>query len=84
MVVYHICSVKKFLKYMETRVIKAPVRAWKTIQDAERFSKQTSRVIILRLKFPDNPEELEGHRRKAVILHKDYPIKNWLWSKGVK
>jgi hypothetical protein len=48
------------------------VRAWKNIQQAERFSKSTGRQIILRLKFPNNAENLPGHFGEAVVLNKSY------------
>ena len=43
-------------------------------QQAERFSKQTGRTIILRLKFPDNAEKYTGHFNQARILYRDYKI----------
>ena len=55
-------------------MILPPVRAWKDIKDAERFSIQTGRQIILRLKFPDNAPELDGHRKKAVIYNNFYHL----------
>lgn len=70
--VYHVCSPKKFLKYLESGLIKKPFRAWETIKDAERFSRQTTRPIILRLPFPVNASELDGHRNKAIVLNADY------------
>lgn len=74
MVVYHVTSPKKYQKYLKSGCIKAPVRAWENIQQAERFSKQTGRTIILRLKFPDNAEKYIGHFNQARILYKDYKI----------
>lgn len=74
MIVWHVTSRKKLLKYIEQRGIKPPVRAWKNINDAERFSKQTGRVIILRLKFSSNALMLEGHQNKAVYLNEFYDL----------
>ncbi len=79
MIVYHVCSIKKFRKYLLTGYIKAPVRAWIDIKEAERFSKQTGRQIILRLKFPRNKIKiLDGHKGKAVYIDEDYPLIDWL------
>lgn len=72
MIVYHVCSPKKYLKYQKRGGIKAPVRAWENVQQAERMSISTGRPIILRLKFPDNAEKLIGHFNQARIIHEDY------------
>ncbi len=78
MIVYHVCSIKKFLTYLRTGYILPPVRAWVDIKEAERFSKQTGRQIILRLKFPDNKvKRLEGHKGKAVYIEYPFPIKKY-------
>jgi len=74
MIVYHVCSFKKLLKYKKTGMIIAPVRAWENIQQAERMSISTGRRIILRLKFPDNVQKLEGHFNQARILMQDLPF----------
>ncbi len=76
MIVYHCCGIKKLLRYKKSGVIKAPVRAWTTIQEAERFSKQTGRPIILRLKFPDNCDVLPGHKGMARVIYQPYPVGN--------
>ncbi len=69
MIVYHVCSYKKLQKYMENKSIKPPVRAWINIEEAERFSKQTARRIILRLKFKEGEyEKYEGHKGMAVVM----------------
>ncbi|NOR85089.1 hypothetical protein GQ473_03150 [archaeon] len=60
-------------KYRRVGFIKAPIRAWKNIQSAEKFSIQTGRQIIIRLKFPNNVEQLEGHGGNAVVI-KDKPF----------
>lgn len=71
MIVYHVTSLKKLNKYLKSGVIKAPVRAWENIQQAERMSISTSRRIILRLKFPDNAPKLEGHFNQARVVNTD-------------
>lgn len=76
MVVYHVCSLAKLLKYKKSGYILAPVRAWETIEQAQRMSLSTGRRIILRLKFPNNAEKLEGHFNQARVLYQNYPIKN--------
>jgi len=78
-IAWHVCSIKKFLKYLHEGRIRAPVRAWMDIKEAERFSKQTGRQIILRLKFDEKEaKKLGGHKGKAVYIEIDYPIKKWL------
>lgn len=76
MIVYHVTTLKKIQKYMQ-QGIKPPVRAWKTIQEAERFSKQTGRRFIMRLKFPNKPKKLEGHKGQAVVIEDLYFDKGW-------
>lgn len=73
MIVYHVTTAKKLDKYRRVGFIKAPIRAWKDIQSAEKFSIQTGRQIIIRLKFPNNIEQLEGHDGNAVVI-KDKPF----------
>lgn len=74
MIVYHVCGISKLDKYRRYGKIKGPVRGWITLEAAERFSCQTGRPIILRLKFPDNAEVLEGHNGEARIIYDDYDI----------
>lgn len=77
MIVWHICSAKKLNKYLQSKCIKSPVRAWDNIQQAERMSLSTGRRIILRLKFPDNASRLEGHFNQARVLNEDYAFKHY-------
>ena len=74
MLVWHVTSLKKLEKYRSNGFIRAPVRAWKDIISAGNFSKQTGRKIILRLKFPNNAEQLEGHQGNAVVLNQNYTL----------
>ncbi len=74
MVVYHVTTIKKLNRYLKSGKIQAPVRAWDNIKSAERFSKQTARRIIIRLKFPDSARRYEGHRGEAFILDTDFPF----------
>lgn len=76
MVVYHVCSLKKLLKYRQTGGINPPVRAWENIQQAERMSLSTGRKIILRLKFPGNAEKLPGHYGQARVLQHRYILES--------
>ena len=76
MIVYHVTSLAKLKKYEKSGCINAPVRAWETIEQAQRMSLSTGRRIILRLKFPNNADKLEGHFNQARILHQNYPFKN--------
>ena len=45
-----------------------PVRAWENMEQAVRMSKSTGRQVILRLRFPDNADKLEGHYGEARVL----------------
>ena len=76
MIVWHVTTWKKLNYYMENGGIKPPVRAWKTIEDAERFSKQTGRRIIIRLKFPENAPLLNGHKNMAIFSNEIYNLAN--------
>lgn len=76
MIVYHVTSLKKLNKYLKTGYITPPVRAWENIEQAQRMSLSTGRKIILRLKFPDNCEKLEGHFNQARVLKQNYKITN--------
>ena len=78
-IAWQVCSIRKVLKYLHEGRRRAPVRAWIDIKEAERFSKQTGRQIILRLKFDEKEaKKLGGHKGKAVYIEIDYPIKKWL------
>ena len=72
MIVYHVCSYKKLNKYKQTGYILPPVRAWENIEQANRMSISTGRKVILRLKFPNNADKLEGHYNQARILNTKY------------
>jgi len=76
MIVYHVTSLKKLQRYLRSGQINPPVRAWETIYHAERMSLSTGRRIILRLKFPDNAEVLDGHYGKARVINKPYGFSN--------
>lgn len=71
MVVWHVCSFKKLCRYIKAGLILSPIRAWRNIESAERFSKQTGRRIIVRLKFPDSAATLPGHKGEAVFVERD-------------
>lgn len=74
MIVFHVCSLKKLLRYKKTGAIMPPVRAWENIQQAERMSKSTGRRIILRLRFPNNAPKLDGHFNQARVLNTRYEL----------
>lgn len=76
MIVYHVTCLKKLNKYLKSGQINPPVRAWENIEQAERISLSTGRRIILRLKFPDNADKLEGHFNKARVLNQPYVLTN--------
>lgn len=77
MIVYHVCGLNKFKRYLEAGEIKAPVRAWDNINSAEEFSKQTGRPIILRLRF-SFAKRLEGHKQNAVYIAEDFSLEKSL------
>lgn len=74
MIVYHCCGSSKLRKYLASGHIAPPVRAWETLEQAERFSKSTDRKIILRLKFPDNAPKLDGHFDAARVIWQRYRL----------
>ena len=74
MIVWHVCTSKKLNRYLKTGRILAPVRAWETVEQAERMSLSTGRRVILRLRFPDSTTKLEGHFGQARVLHSDLPL----------
>lgn len=76
MIVWHVTSLKKLNRYLQFGEIKPPVRAWENLEQAQRFSIQTGRRIILRLKFPDNAPKLEGHYNQARVLYEPYKLNN--------
>ena len=69
MIVWHVCSAKKLSRYIKSGYIIPPVRAWETIDQAQRMSISTGRRIILRLRFPNNAPKLEGHFNQARVMH---------------
>lgn len=69
MIVWHVTSAKKLSKYLKSGQITPPVRAWETIEHAQRMSISTGRRIILRLRFPDNAPKLEGHFNAARVVN---------------
>lgn len=76
MIVYHVTCLKKLNKYLKSGQINPPVKAWENIEQAERMSLSTGRRIILRLRFPDNAEKLDGHFNQARVLKQPYLITN--------
>lgn len=74
MIAWHVTTHKRFRHNLENDGIKAPVRAWKNIEDAEKFSIQTGRKLILRIKLPDDTPTLEGHKGNAVIYNRKLPL----------
>ena len=77
MVVYNVTTLRKLQRYIASGCIKAPVRAWENIEQAERMSKSTGRKIILRLKFPEDAEKYEGHFNQARVIYNDYIMKDF-------
>ena len=84
MIVWHVASINKFKRYLQTGIIRKPVRAWTCIEEAKRFSLQTGRQIIIRLKFSKNVKQLFGHKNKAVFLEENYNFDEYLFPHKVK
>lgn len=80
MIVWHVCSITQLKRYESHGKILPPVRAWRNINAAERFSKQTARGIILRLKF-FKPLPLEGHGGEAVYQDSPY-LFDWIVNRS--
>jgi len=74
MIVWHVCSLKKLRRYEKCGYIKPPVRAWETIEQAQRMSLSTGRRIILRLRFPSDAEKLDGHFNLARVVNNSLKI----------
>ena len=74
--IYHVTSFKKLQSYMQHGAILPPVRAWRNIDAAQRFSAQTGRRIILRLKEDDTFRQLEGHRGEALVSDNIYRLED--------
>jgi hypothetical protein len=72
---YHVTTKKKLAKYLQHGYIQPPVRAWKFIASAERFSKQTGRRLIIRLVKDKTFVPFEGHRGEALISFNPYNLK---------
>lgn len=76
MIVYHVCTIKKFQKYIHSKGIEPPVRAWENLKQAERMSISTGRGVILRLNFPEDAPKLEGHFGQARYIEEKYDLSN--------
>jgi len=74
LIVYHVISITKFMRCLKQGFLPFPVHAWENIEEAERFSKQTGRAMILRLRFPHNAQKLKGHRNKAYVSYQNHPL----------
>lgn len=74
MELYHVTSLQLLHRYIESGCIRAPVRAWKSLDAAVRFGKQTDRRLILRISPGKHFRPLGGHRGQAMVSDVDYPI----------
>lgn len=74
MVLFHVCDLKLLNKYITSGKIENPVRAWKSLAGAIRFSKQTERRIILRLTGKGSFRPLGGHQDQAMVSDDPYPL----------
>lgn len=72
--VYHVTSKKKLDLYKRSGFIKAPVRAWETLESANKFSKQTGRRIIVVLNFPNDIVPEKRNTGNAFIMNDNYIV----------
>lgn len=75
MILWHVTTLDLLNKYLESGKILAPVRAWKSLEGATRFAKQTDRHLIIRIKGNGEFKELGGHQNQAMVSDKNYLIK---------
>lgn len=61
MIGFHVTTPKKLERYISTGGILPPVRFWPTIDTAKRWSKRTSRPLILEIKC-DQSYPLPDHK----------------------
>lgn len=73
MTLFHVTTLKLINKYLASGQINNPVRAWKSLDGALRFSKQTGRPIIIRLNG-SHFRPLGGHQDQAMIRDIPYPL----------
>ena len=76
MVLFHCTNLALLQKYIESGQIDNPVRAWRTLAGAVRFSKQTDRKIILRLAARKDFRQLGGHQNEALVSDRPYRLEN--------
>lgn len=74
MVLFHVTNLKLLQKYLASGQIDGPVRAWRSLDGAVRFSKQTDRRIILRLTARRGFRDLGGHQGQAMVSDDPYPL----------
>lgn len=77
MIGWHVTSAKKLARYLSAGAILPPVRAWTNVGAAERFSKQTGRRIVLRLKLDASFTQLEGHCGEARVSMNPYRLRDF-------
>lgn len=74
MELYHACTLKQLRAYLRSGCILPPVRAWRDLDGATRFAKQTDRRIILRLTALKGFRPLGGHQDQAMVSDTPYTI----------
>lgn len=72
MLLYHVTNWTLIQKYLKSKKILAPVRAWKSLSGAERFARQTERPMIIILKGNGQFKPLGGHQDQALVSDNDY------------
>ena len=74
MELWHACTLKQLRAYLASGCILPPVRAWRSLDGATRFAKQTDRRIILRLTALKGFRELGGHQAQAMVSDSPFPL----------
>jgi hypothetical protein len=78
-VLFHVTNPKLLNKYIASGHIDGPVRAWRSLEGALRFSKQTDRFVILRINARKGWRILGGHQGQAMVTDTPYPMSKVGW-----
>ena len=74
--IWHVTTAAKLRRYIASGAILPPVRAWESEDAAARFSRQTGRRLILRLRRDPTFARLDGHRGEALISSAPYRLES--------
>ena len=76
MILYHCTTDKKLKRYKDTGAILSPVRGWKFIESAKKWSIKTGRNIILKIDC-DTAFPLPDHKPRGHAYWTDQNIRNY-------